>query len=69
MVDKALILNSIKNHLNIKTDKEFAEYLGIRQNVLSNWRSRNTFDIEVLTQKCDFVNFDALFIREYYLYF
>jgi len=60
MIDKVLILNKIRLHLNIKTDTEFAKYLGINRNVLSNWKARNTYDINILTQKCDFLNKDYL---------
>lgn len=60
MIDKRLILNRIRVHLNIKNDTEFAKYLGINRNVLSNWKARNTYDISILTQKCDFLNKDYL---------
>ena len=60
MFDKTLILNKIRLHLNLKTDTEFAKYLGINRNVLSNWKARNTYDVNVLTQKCDFLNKDWL---------
>lgn len=60
MIDKSLILNKIKGHLGLKKDAEFAKYLGIKQNTLSNWHSRNTFDIDLISQKCDFLNYDWL---------
>ena len=60
MFDKTLILNKIRLYLNLKTDTEFAKYLGINRNVLSNWKARNTYDVNVLTQKCDFLNKDWL---------
>jgi transcriptional regulator with XRE-family HTH domain len=56
MIDKTFILNGIKKYLSLRTDKELAEYLGIKQNRLSNWRSRNTFDLKLITHKCDFLN-------------
>lgn len=54
------MLNEIKRHINIRTDVEFAKYLGIKPNVLSNWHKRGTFRIDVITQKCEFVNKDWL---------
>lgn len=60
MFDKSLILNEIRTHLNLKSDTDFAKYLGINRNVLSNWKSRNTYDVTLLMQKCDFLNKDYL---------
>lgn len=60
MFDKSLILSNIRNHLNFKSDTDFAKYLGINRNVLSNWRARNTYDVNLLIQKCDFLNVDYL---------
>lgn len=59
-IDKSLILDEIKKYLNIKSDKDFCIYLGIKPNVLSNWKKRNTFDIDKITQKCEFVSIDYL---------
>lgn len=56
-MDKTLILNKIKTYLNIDTDTEFAKYLDIKPQVLSNWRKRNTFDIDLIYTKCE--NVDA----------
>ena len=60
MFDKSLILSKIRSHLNFKSDTDFAKYLGINRNVLSNWRARNTYDVNLLIQKCDFLNVDYL---------
>ena len=56
-MDKSLILNKIKSHLNLKSDTELANFLGIKPQVLSNWRARNTFDTELIYTKC--VDIDA----------
>lgn len=61
--DKTLILNEIKGHYGFKTDAEFARFLGIKPNTLSNWYARNTFDYEILVTKCDDLNTDWLFGR------
>lgn len=60
MIDKSLILSKIKSHLGFKKESEFANFLGIKQNTLSTWHSRNTFDIDLISQKCDFLNYDWL---------
>lgn len=60
-MDKSLILNEIKKHLNFKSDSDFANYLGIKPQVLSNWRSRNTFDTDLIYTKClEFINAEWL---------
>lgn len=60
MFDKTLILNKIRMYLNFKSDTDFAKYLGINRNVLSNWKARNTYDTNLLIEKCDFLNTDWL---------
>lgn len=51
-----MVLNKIKKHLGLQTDKEFADYLNIKPNVLSNWHQRNTYDAELLYTTCEFLN-------------
>ncbi len=55
-MDKSLILNEIKKKENISTNKEFAEFLGIKATTLSMWHKRNTFDIELIFKKCEYLN-------------
>lgn len=55
-MNKSLILNEIKNQLKLKTKQDFASFLGIKQTTLSMWYKRNTFDIELLYKKCNFLN-------------
>lgn len=50
-LNKKEILQKIKIHLGYDKDKDFALYLGISQNVLSNWKGRNTFDENLLKEK------------------
>lgn len=54
--DKALILNSIKEYLKFKNDKDFATFLGIKQNTLSSWKSRGVIDYDLIIAKCDFID-------------
>ncbi|MGQ1945400.1 LexA family transcriptional regulator [Ornithobacterium rhinotracheale] len=56
-MDKSLILNEIKKHLGYKKDGDFADFLGIKQNTLSTWKSRNTIDYDLIISKCE--NIDA----------
>jgi phage repressor protein C with HTH and peptisase S24 domain len=52
-MDKSLILKEIKKYYNFKTDSEFADFLGIKQNTLSNWSTRNSIDYDRVISKCD----------------
>lgn len=56
-MDKSLILNEIKLHYNIKSDADFAKFLGIKPQVLSNWKARNSIDYDLIYTKC--VEIDA----------
>ncbi len=51
-MNKSLILSQIKNHYKFKSDTQFAIHLGIKPQVLSNWKSRNTYDAELIYTKC-----------------
>lgn len=55
--DNTLILNELKNAFNFKSNVEFAEYLGIKPQTISNWYARNTIDYELIYTKC--VGLDA----------
>ncbi|WP_372937988.1 helix-turn-helix domain-containing protein [Seonamhaeicola sp.] len=52
-MDKSLILKEIKKHYKFRTDSEFADFLGIKQNTLSNWSTRNSLDYERIISKCE----------------
>ena len=62
--DKSLILNRIKLYYGFKTDAQFAKFLGIKPNSLSNWYSRNTMDYELVFSKCDDIDANWLFTGE-----
>jgi hypothetical protein len=55
-MDKSLVLNSIKDYLKIRYDKEFADFLGVKTTTLAMWYKRNTYDIELIFNKCEFLN-------------
>lgn len=56
MLNKAQMLNKIKEHYGFQTDSEFANHLGVQPQVLSNWKSRKTFDAELIYSKCKQLN-------------
>jgi phage repressor protein C with HTH and peptisase S24 domain len=56
IIDKKLILNKIKDRYAFTSDTEFAKFLGVRPQTLSNWQTRNSFDIDILYTKCVNIN-------------
>lgn len=50
------IINRLKKALQIASDKDLAELLGVPKSTLSNWRSRNTMDYGKLFFICDLNN-------------
>lgn len=57
---KGEMLDAIKAHLDLPKNADFARFLGISSQAVSNWYARNTFDAELLYTKCDFINADWL---------
>lgn len=55
-ISKGEMLDAIKTHLNMSKNTDFARFLGISSQAVSNWYARNTFDAELLYTKCDFIN-------------
>lgn len=55
-LSKGEMLDAIKKHLNMPKNVDFARFLGISSQAVSNWYSRNTFDAELIYTKCDFIN-------------
>lgn len=63
-MDKTLILNKIKTYLKIEKNTDFAEFLEIKPTTLAMWYKRNTFDIELLFKKCEFIDANWLLTGE-----
>lgn len=64
MIDKSLILNKIKNHYGFVKDSDFAKFLEITPQTLSNWKARNTFDPVLVYTKCEELNPHWLLLGE-----
>ncbi len=45
IINISLILERLKQYLNIKTDTELSNILQVKQSTLSSWKNRNTIDI------------------------
>ncbi|RNL84124.1 hypothetical protein ED312_14370 [Sinomicrobium pectinilyticum] len=52
-MDRSLMLDQIKYHYLFKRDIDLAKHLGIKPQVLSNWRKRNSFDAVLIYTKCN----------------
>ena len=59
--DKSHILKELRDFLKLKSDAEFARFLGIKPQTLASWHSRNTFDFDLLYSKCVDINCEFLF--------
>ena len=51
-MSKSNILQAIQDYYHFKKDSHFASFLGITPQVLSNWKSRETFDVNLIYTKC-----------------
>lgn len=60
--DTNLILNRIKKAKNIEKDAELARFLGITSGLLANWKARNTYNLEILLEKCSDISLDWLLL-------
>lgn len=54
------VLNSLRSHYGFKTYGQLAEFLGVKQNTLSSWISRGSFDKDLIYRKCENINFGWL---------
>lgn len=59
--DKNYIIDEIKKYLGFIRDSELADFLGIGQSTISNWRRRNTLDYELILSKCEDLDANWLF--------
>ena len=54
--DKREILSEIKNYYNFNNDIQFANFLNISTQTLSQWEKENYFDLEVVYSKIRGIN-------------
>lgn len=63
-LDKIAVLDRIKEFYNLEKKIDLANFLDISPNTLSNWYTRDTFDIDIIYTKCVGVDFNWLFNGE-----
>ena len=59
-MDKRERLEALINYYTDGNQKRFAELLGVIPQTISAWLTRNTYDAELIYQKCDGVSGDWL---------
>lgn len=59
-LDKKLIFSRLKVAYGFKSDSRLSQYLGIPPTTLASWKTRNTFDFDILYSKCEGVSWDYL---------
>ncbi len=56
-----LFLDRLKIICDIRTDYALAKHLGTSQSTISSWRSRNSFDLNLIIAKCEVTDYNFLF--------
>ncbi|MDG5767916.1 helix-turn-helix domain-containing protein [Balneolales bacterium ANBcel1] len=52
----AIILDRLKQALNLQTDSQLADYLEVRPTVIANWRRRDRVNTSSILSKCESLN-------------
>ena len=58
IIDKAPILERIKQRYGLEKNSDLACFLGVKPNTISNWYNRNSIDIDLIITKCETANLD-----------
>ncbi|MBF0555922.1 MAG: helix-turn-helix domain-containing protein [Nitrospirae bacterium] len=53
-----MILDRIKLAYGLQTDISLCKRLNIKQNTLSNWKTRDTIDLKIVLSSCEDLNYD-----------
>lgn len=63
-LEKTLILDRIKEAYSLKSNAKLAAFLGIPPTTLSSWYSRNSFDLDLIYEKCVDIDLNWLLTGE-----
>ncbi|RKE02345.1 LexA family transcriptional regulator [Marinifilum flexuosum] len=58
------IIERLKSAYQLDTDSVLAEFLGVKRNTISSWKSRNTINYDLIFAKCDDLNLNWLITGE-----
>lgn len=60
-MDSSMIISELMKYYGFATDVRFAEFLGIKPQTLSAWKTRNTLDYDLISTKCVEINMNWIF--------
>lgn len=64
LINIELIINRLKKTLNITSDSELADKLGVGKSTISNWRKRNSIDYTTIFTLCEHIDLNYLIYGE-----
>jgi len=56
ITDSSHIINRLKATLDLKTDLDLANYLGVSSNTIATWKKRNSINYDLIFSKSDSIN-------------
>lgn len=57
-INKRFTLDKIKSYFNLKGNRELADFLGVTKQTISNWYTRNSFDYDIIINRCTSIDED-----------
>lgn len=54
------VMDELRRHYGFKTYGQLAEFFGVKQNTVSTWISRGSFDVDLVYRKCEGISFKWL---------
>lgn len=64
MINSCDILERVKEYLGVQSDSQLSAVLGVKKSTISNWKTRNSIDFELLFTKCDRADIGWLIMGE-----
>ncbi len=59
-MDKRLMLNNLIKHYSNGSESDFAKKIGVTPQTITNWKNRNTFNLDKIYTNCENINADWL---------